>query len=807
MNEYDHLPLPLHTGNIQRQTRGGGGGYKIPEGRNKSEFATQGTIKAERIIDSFSTLKEKFAGKIEPTLIYEIEVRSGVSPVQFEPLLTTMGIHVLSVAEGKKGYWIVFSDDENLNEFKRKLTTYGSERGPNYDFFNAIDNFQDIPAEKKIGKLLLERPLTETPEFIDIELWRMVDVSKNLSLIEQLKTTFSDRSTFRITDQLISKSFVLLRVKVTKAVFDQIIELKEISRADRPNLQQFNPFEYLNPNISAFEINSPPENATGILIIDSGIISNHPLLEKCVGNEANFQSGETATHDTVGHGTGVAGCAAYGDIEKCLTEKVFNPSNWIFSAKVMYAERDFNGNPVNAAYDPEKLIEHQFKDAVDSFVSDEANNIKVVNISLGNVNEIWHKDYNRQLPLATIIDELAITYPNVVFIVSAGNQHPESIYSTVAEIKDNYPKYLIEDDNFKIINPATSALALTVGSICGGVRIQNEHYGAENIKTPIADENQPSPFTRTGGGINGMVKPELVEYGGNIIMSEISGRIVEDKGGKIPVINNQTASNIFKLVTGTSFSSSKVAHLAGKIANKFPNRSANFIKNMMLVSASHPFEPKKLFYSSEDFNKEKSLKRHSFVSGYGLANYNKAINSFDKRVVLFDEGQIALNQIKVYSLQLPDLFFSEHGKKKITIALTFNPETRSTRGDSYLGNRMEFHLFHSINPQELINHYGVISESIEQTGVPLELQQYEIKISGGNNRKAGCHQKACKEYKREPENIPNTPISLVLINYNKWLTDIQALQDYCISVTFEHENANELYNRMRSNIQARARNR
>lgn len=40
-------------------------------------------------------------------------------------------------------------------------------------------------------------------------------------------------------------------------------------------------------------------------------------------------------HDTVGHGTAVAGCAAYGDIEACLDNKVFALSNWIFSAKVM----------------------------------------------------------------------------------------------------------------------------------------------------------------------------------------------------------------------------------------------------------------------------------------------------------------------------------------------------------------------------------------------------------------------------------------------------------------------------------------
>ena len=129
-----------------------------------------------------------------------------------------------------------------------------------------------------------------------------------------------------------------------------------------------------------------------------------------------------------------------------------------------------------------------------------------------------------------------------------------------------------------------------------------------------------------------------------------------------------------------------------------------------------------------------------------------------------------------------------------------------TRGDSYLGNRMEFHLFHSINPEVLIEKYGVISESTEQIGVPKDIKKFEIDFyPGSNTRKAGCHQKAWKGYKREPKNRPSTPISLVLLNFNKWISDNTRIQEYCISVTFEHEQENELYNKIRANVQARTR--
>jgi subtilisin family serine protease len=805
MEKYEHLRLPVIEGNVERKKTGRGGGYVSPSGRNKANFAQQSIEKADGIKNSFSSLKTKFSGKINPNLIFEIKINQSVSPDGLESELDRMGIRVLSVAENKKGYWVVFADDTELRNFKNKLDTYGKPRGAGYDFFNAIESFQDIPTDKKIGNALKDNPLTETAEFVDIELWKMTDPQKNEQFITELKLAYTDCSQFNITDTLITKTFVLLRIKLTKCIFDEIIEFKEIARADRPAITQFNPFEYYSPDVDDIEINFPDENAVGILIIDSGIISNHPMLEKCVGGEENFQTGENATHDTVGHGTAVAGCTAYGDIESCLKNKEFIPSNWVFSAKVMYAEKnDFNG-VVSAVYDPEKLIEHQFKDAVESFLSNPEYHIRVVNISLGNLNEVWHKHYSRQLPLAALIDELAFDYPNVVFIVSTGNQHPLAIFETIADIKDNYPAYLTENADFKIINPATAALALTIGSIAGEVRIEQERYGAEQIKTPIAEENQPSPFTRTGNGINGMIKPELVEYGGNLILYENYGRILEDRGGKIALLDNKTIGDIIKFDYGTSFSAPKVAYLAGKIANQFPQRSGLFIKNMLLMGASYPFVPNKDFYSTKD--KKEAETKHLSTCGFGLSDFDRAVNSYNNRAVLWDENKISLNQIKVYSLQLPDIFFTEKGKKRIIVTLTFNPETRLSRGDSYLGNRMEFHLFHSINPETLIEKYGVISENTEQAGgVPDDLKKFEIDFFPlATTRKAGCHQKAWKEYKNEPKNRPASPVSLVLLNFNKWITASNRMQDYCISVTFEHEKEIELYNQIKLTNKVRVR--
>jgi hypothetical protein len=302
-----------------------------------------------------------------------------------------------------------------------------------------------------------------------------------------------------------------------------------------------------------------------------------------------------------------------------------------------------------------------------------------------------------------------------------------------------------------------------------------------------------------------MVKPELVEYGGNLILSEQYRRITEDAGGKLALLNNKVTDDILQFDIGSSFAAPKVAHLAGKIANHFPGKSANFIKNMLLVGADYPFPPTKNFYHTKD--KRNAEKCHLTTCGYGLSHYERSLYSFENRAVLWDEGQLALNQIKIYSLQLPELFFSEAGKKKISVVLTFTPETRATRGDSYLGNRLEFHLFHSQNPQVLIEKYGQLGKALQQ-GIPDDLKKFEIDLfPGANTRKAGCHQKAWKIYQREPKNRPAPPVSLVLLNINKWIPDTSRKQDYCISVTFEHENATALYNTVKASLRTRARTR
>ena len=451
MEKYPHLNLPEERIDLERQRRRGGGGFKSMH-PDKSEFYNQISQNTNKLATSFSNLKRKYHSIIDPNLIYRISTNQKVDAKIFENVLLSSGIHLVSIAPDKKGYWVVFSDENALTTFKNKLAQYtGVQQGNRYDYFNAIDTLEDIPVNEKIGDLLSKQPILENEQaFLDLELWRIEDDRKLNLFINSLKNRQLFPSNFRVCDQLITNSFAKLRILTNKENLDKLLEFKEIAFVDRPFSISRKNFEYNQIDISEFAITAPQINATGILIIDSGIISNNPFLADSIGDAQNFQDVDRNENDTVGHGTAVAGCALFGDIDYCIKEKQFDASNFIFSAKVMYGEEDINGN-FQARYDPEKLIEHQFDNAIRYFLDNDENKIKVVNISLGNLDEMFGQKHLRQFPLASLIDDLAYNYSNVVFIVATGNQNPINVFDSIDEITSNFPNYLLNNDNFKLI--------------------------------------------------------------------------------------------------------------------------------------------------------------------------------------------------------------------------------------------------------------------------------------------------------------------------------------------------------------------
>jgi len=562
-------------------------------------------------------------------------------------------------------------------------------------------------------------------------------------------------------------------------LFKEILEFREIAHIDRPPKIRIE--AALETDIKELKIEGKPsEDSPGILIIDSGIQPGHPLLENAVGDAIaiptrnNGRISEDRPYDDVGHGTKVAGIALYGDINECIKRKVFEPEIWIFSAKVMF--KDENGL---STYDEEELLEHQLLEAVTRIV-DNYPNCKVINLSFGDSEKRMFKGY-RQFNLAALVDELSKEL-GVIFIISAGNFERETL--------DTYPDYLLDDstNRVKIIDPSTSALALTIGSLYEEVKSSPDTLVIDKLL-------YPSPLTRIGPGYKGMIKPELTEIGGSKFRKE--SRIITLNPSWIE------EGRLFTLDSGTSFSAPRVAHYIAKVIKSYPNSSNNLIKALMISSANMPQEKPPALSNIEMWESDTELMKILNIYGFGLPNLDKALYSEENRVILLSENKIELDKVHIYTVELPKEFLEEKGDRRITVTLVYDPPINKNRTD-YLGVSFETHLFRNISIEKIIRSYAIeIGPDIEEI-VPETLRKNEIKLHPGiNTRKRGVHQQGTRIFKKRPKINIKYPLILVIICQNRWIKEEKYIQDYTVLLTIEHSQRIDLYNRIQAKIRER----
>lgn len=797
----EHLTLPFHETEYERQPRKGGGGFKPREDR--IGFSKEQKIKIEEITAGYEKDKGAYEGLFEPNLLFKIEINQPVDEGSFIKFLRRNNIQVIAPSPSGKGYWVLLAEEANLNELIRRLELYGGKE--RYKDFDAIEGFEPIPDGEKLGEQLRDRMLEDDEEaFLDIEIWRLED-----DRMKDFLASFSDLLSKRkgeVADSLLTENLCLLRVRIDGKTLRDIITLKEISRIDRPP-RPYISIEQLSSDIEELDIgNRPSENAAAIAIIDSGILSGHPLLENAVGDEIalphffrkrNLQEDKV---DDIGHGTKVAGIAIYGDIKQCLDDRVFHPEVWLLSAKLMYQTTDEDTGEIRASYDESMLLEHQLERAVRYFV-DNYHNCRVVNISFGSK---YYKMYGnrRQFALATLIDELAREL-DIVFVISAGNINPFDY-----NFPDEYPDYLInEEESVKITNPASSALAITVGSI-------NHEFLPSDLGDEAASRsfpsltNYPSPFTCVGPGYRGMVKPDLVEEGGNHIPRANDPGSPLDLGSFIPTLNPKWLSErrLFDIAQGTSFSSPKVANYVARLFNRFPGNSANLTKAIILASAEIPKERPAPLDSIRLGDPDRRLMDLLKVYGYGKPNFSAATASEMNRILLLADRSIRLNKVHLYYFFLPQEFIEVKGRREISVTLVYNPPVRRSRIE-YMGVSMEFHLFRDSELREVLHGYQAIKidESLEGI-VPEELALKRIDLKPGvTTRKRSVHQKGIKSYVNAPRIDPSKPLILAVISQNRWVSDEDYEQDYAVVAAIKHEARIDIYSRVRSQIQARIR--
>jgi hypothetical protein len=624
----------------------------------------------------------------DPRLLLKLRV-IGVSADELQAI---PGVQVVS-EEGDE-ILVLFADQTGLDSFRKRLSLISrGQRATRQDILFAIKGFEGWTREDRTAPALEAEGLPVSALVtLDIELWPLEIVPERDAMLESFRSWCRNRS-IEILDTVNQDSIVLHRVRAARDTLDDLLDYRDVRQVDLPPRYQI-AFELLSTPLDSMEpVRAPSAGAPGVVVLDSGLTSGHPLLAPAVGDAQGFVPGMGA-EDATGHGTLVAGIALYHDVDACLSNRRFEPSLRIFSGRIV----EPNDVPET------QFVENRIVEAVEYFTREY--HCKVFNLSFGDARKPYVAGHVRGL--AAVLDSLSRKY-GVLFVVSAGNFEGTDNEPNWLE---EYPDYLLENDDARVIDPAPALNVLTVGSLARyetpriGIRFPNDP-----AYQPIARKDGPSPFTRTGLGPNGAIKPELVDYGGNAYVdtrvSPQRPRGQKELGEIGPAHDYLASGRMFSVDSGTSYAAPKVAHIAGRLIAQYPDASAALLRALVVAHSQVPESTRGLI--AEDGK----LRR---LVGYGKCDPERALYSEENRVTLLAESSIAENEHHFYEVPIPEDFLRPPARRprRVTVSLAYTPIVRRTR-IQYRASEMGFRLVRRGSVEEVVRVFRQTAPEDQET--------------------------------------------------------------------------------------------
>jgi len=722
---------------------------------------------------------------INPALIVRLKINNPIEEV----ILNRFGLQLVGKSDDHT--LVLFSSDQQMVEFNNRLESYlrgpdtGKKNAPYHGVFNNIEELGKLRPEDRIGRLLKEEGITSLDHFIDnslyvldLELWHTGNSNDCTTRLAEIRT-FIEANSGRVTDTYVGSSLVLARIKLTGAIIKQLLHLDAVCLVESPPKVFFRMGEMLRTTLSDLaDTPEPPQTAQGICTLDSGINSGHPLLGPAIGEATAVPAHLGDAADVNGHGTMVAGLALYGNLQSSIDSGGFIPELRLFSARVLNANNEF---------DDESLITTQMRSAIEYFKS--TYGCRIFNASLGDPRMPFNG--GKLSPWASILDHLSREL-DIIIVVSAGNYEHEPPEDNADHHVTGYPRYLLEAPA-KIIEPATGCIVLTVGAITSPVVTCPVSPDDVDLR-PIAQGSQPSPFTRSGPGIGGSIKPELIEEGGNLIYHGSLRRSRNFPETDVFSTSLNYVENLFQTSRGTSFAAPIIANKAARILNAFPEATANLVRALIVSAAEVPAECRTLLSPIGS-----SAIRE--LCGYGVPSVEKAVNSDSNRVLLYSENELPFDCFHVYEIPIPSEIYQVQGKSEIDVTLAFDPPVRHSRLD-YLGTTMSFRLIRGKNLDEVT---AAFRQKTGDGDMDRIKGPFDCKMSPlPTEREGSTVQRATFTMKRNPTNYGDT-YYLVVRCQREWAKDESFPQRYAAVVTIKHEAQVDLYAKIQARQQSTVR--
>ncbi|MDY6848549.1 MAG: serine protease, partial [Thermodesulfobacteriota bacterium] len=268
------------------------------------------------LLQKLTLAKEQASGDVggfDDRKLFRFSVQKGFNPED----LRKISPEIEFVSQEDETVVIGFASNAALAQFEARLSTMASGGDvTNKQVIYALQSVDGWSPEGRKGWALKTRGFPESDDFLlDVELWPLEDNHQGRDQEWAAFEQWLAQQGIEKKDQVKQPGLTLYRVLCDANQADQLLRHRDVRSVDLPpsfGLERGLIFQ----DIQSFpDISDPGEQAPGIVVLDSGLATGHPLLGAAVGDAQSFLPGEGA-HDENGHGTHVAGLALYGDFER-----------------------------------------------------------------------------------------------------------------------------------------------------------------------------------------------------------------------------------------------------------------------------------------------------------------------------------------------------------------------------------------------------------------------------------------------------------------------------------------------------------
>lgn len=411
----------------------------------------------------------------------------------------------------------------------------------------AIADIQPIKAEEKISpilKTMAQKDFESIKKSVKLKIFDFNNDFDNMQIWDYVKRKLIDLQ-FEGKYKIVSYGEQIKFIKIEIESYDDIVKLSSINGVKTVGFFQ----QYSQPreNFSMTKLKTIlnteyRDSDVTIGIIDGGISDDNPFLKPYIIAREEYVS---EAYRNSNHATFIASMIQYGNVLNNI-----HPSEkyrFKFVDVIAIPNSDENCGLTDS------VTEVELMEIIDAVIDKYSNTTKIWNLSLGIESQICDGSMS---DLGMFLDYIQDKYQVQVF-VSSGNVNS-------LPLREWPPQNGIGEHD-RLISPADSVRAITVGSVA-----------LFDSDDSIVKHNEPSPFSRRGPGANYIVKPDVVDYGGNYSTAyKIDGLGVKglDPFGEIVEGN------------GTSYSTPRVLQKYASIYEEMLEPDLLLAKAMLIHSA------------------------------------------------------------------------------------------------------------------------------------------------------------------------------------------------------------------------------